>query len=182
MKIFKTNLQDVLVIEPRVFGDERGFFLESYNREGYKAAGIDADFIQDNHSGSKRGVLRGIHYQIRHPQGKLVRVLVGEVFDVAVDLRRSSSSFGQWEGIRLSAKNRRQLWVPPGFGHGFLVLSDWAEFAYKVTDYYAPDCERSVIWNDPDVAIQWPIPIGEAPGLSAKDRAGSRLSEAEVYP
>ncbi|EWC42405.1 dTDP-4-dehydrorhamnose 3,5-epimerase [Stutzerimonas stutzeri] len=181
MKIIETDIPDVLIIEPKVFGDERGFFYESFNAAAFEAAtGLKRQFVQDNHSKSQRGVLRGMHYQIRQPQGKLVRVVAGEVFDVAVDLRKSSPSFGRWVGTRLNAQNQRQLWIPEGFAHGFLVLSESAEFLYKTTDYYAPEHERSLLWNDPQLGIQWPI--DEPPQLSAKDQAGKRLSEAELFP
>ncbi len=181
MNVIETSLAGVLVIEPRVFGDDRGFFMETWERRKFNALGIDVDFVQDNHSRSVRNTLRGIHYQIRQPQGKLVRVVSGEVFDVAVDLRRSSPSFGHWTGVRLSDENRRMLWVPPGFGHAFLVLSDTADFVYKCSDYYAPEAERSLLWNDPDIAIDWPLADGATPLLSSKDAAGKRLTEAEVY-
>ena len=181
MKVTPTDLPEVLVLEPRVFQDERGFFLESYNRAVLReTAGIDAEFVQDNHSRSARGVLRGLHYQIRQPQGKLVRVAAGEVFDVAVDLRRGSPTFARWTGTRLSAENKRMMWVPAGFAHGFLVLSESADFLYKTTDYYAPEHERCVLWNDPAIGIRWPLD-GE-PILAAKDRAGARLAQAEVFP
>ncbi|MCQ4241022.1 dTDP-4-dehydrorhamnose 3,5-epimerase [Stutzerimonas stutzeri] len=181
MKIIETDIPDVLIIEPRVFGDERGFFYESFNAAAFEAAtGLRRNFVQDNHSKSQRGVLRGLHYQIRQPQGKLVRVVAGEVFDVAVDLRKSSPSFGRWVGTHLSAQNQRQLWIPEGFAHGFVVLSESAEFLYKTTDYYAPEHERSLLWNDPEVGIEWPI--AEPPQLSAKDSAGKRLSEVELFP
>jgi len=181
MRITPTALPDVLVIEPQVFGDARGFFFESFNRRAFReATGLDLEFVQDNHSRSARGVLRGLHYQIRQPQGKLVRCVAGEVFDVAVDLRRSSPAFGRWTGVTLSAENKRIAWIPPGFGHGFLVLSEYAEFLYKTTDYYAPEHERSVAWNDPDIGIAWPIE-GE-PVLSAKDKTGARLRDAEAFP
>ncbi|MBK3869948.1 dTDP-4-dehydrorhamnose 3,5-epimerase [Pseudomonas stutzeri] len=181
MKIIETDIPDVLIIEPKVFGDERGFFYESFNAAAFEAAtGLKRQFVQDNHSKSQRGVLRGMHYQIRQPQGKLVRVVAGEVFDVAVDLRKSSPSFGRWVGTRLNAQNQRQLWIPEGFAHGFVVLSESAEFLYKTTDYYAPEHERSLLWNDPQLGIQWPI--DEPPQLSAKDQAGKRLSEAELFP
>lgn len=181
MNVIETSLPGVLLLEPKVFGDSRGFFFESYNRRVLEEiAGIGGEFVQDNHSRSEKNVLRGLHYQIRQPQGKLVRVVVGEVFDVAVDIRRSSPSFGRWEGFRLSAENKRMLWIPPGFAHGFLVLSDMAEFLYKTTDYYAPEHERSLLWNDPHLAIRWPL-SGE-PRLSAKDAQGLGLAEAEVYP
>jgi dTDP-4-dehydrorhamnose 3,5-epimerase len=173
-------LGDVLLIEPKVFGDDRGFFFESYNaRELERAAGRPLTFVQDNHSRSMKNVLRGLHYQIKQPQGKLVRVVSGTVFDVAVDLRRHSPTFRQWTGTTLSAENRRQLWIPEGFAHGFLVLSDSAEFLYKTTDYWAPEHERCIAWNDPELAISWPIE-GE-PMLSAKDRAGRRLQDAELF-
>ncbi len=181
MKAVPTAIADVLVIEPKVFGDARGFFFESWNRRDFaRLAGRDVEFVQDNHSLSARNVLRGLHYQLRQPQGKLVRVVSGEVFDVVVDLRRSSPTFGRWVGERLSAQNRRMLWVPPGFAHGFVVLSDAAEFLYKATDYYAPDDERTLLWNDPALGIAWPL-AGE-PLLKPKDAAGKRLAEAETYP
>ena len=181
MKITPCVIADVLLIEPRVFGDERGFFLESFNQRAFnEATRLDLQFVQDNHSRSARGVLRGLHYQIRQPQGKLVRVVRGAVFDVAVDLRRSSPSFGRWVGAELSADNHRQLWVPPGFAHGFRVLSDEADFLYKTTDYYAPEHERCLLWNDPGVGVHWPID-GE-PLLSAKDRQGSLLAACETFP
>ncbi|HBZ98697.1 MAG TPA: dTDP-4-dehydrorhamnose 3,5-epimerase, partial [Pseudomonas sp.] len=157
MKVVETSIPDVLIIEPKVFGDERGFFYESFNAAAFEAAtGLKRQFVQDNHSKSQRGVLRGLHYQIQQPQGKLVRVVAGEVFDVAVDLRKSSPSFGRWFGTHLSAQNQRQLWIPEGFAHGFVVLSESAEFLYKTTDYYAPEHERSLLWNDPELGIQWP--------------------------
>ena len=181
MNIISTALPEVLVIEPKVFGDERGFFFESYNRKAFASAtGIDVDFVQDNHSRSAQNVLRGLHYQIAQAQGKLVRVVAGEVFDVAVDIRRSSPNFGKWVGVNLSADNKRMMWVPPGFAHGFLVLSESAEFLYKTTDYYAPAHERCIAWNDPSIGVAWPL-HGE-PQLSAKDRLGKPLSEAELYP
>lgn len=184
MNCIPTELPDVLILEPRVFGDDRGFFYESFNARNFEAAtGVKTAFVQDNHSRSARGVLRGLHYQIEQAQGKLVRVTHGEVYDVAVDLRRGSPSFGRWVGVHLSAANKRQLWVPAGFGHGFLVLSEFAEFLYKTTDYYAPAHERTIAWNDPTLAIDWPLPEGFAePLLSAKDRDGKRLSEAELFP
>jgi dTDP-4-dehydrorhamnose 3,5-epimerase len=181
MEFEPTSIPDVIAIKPKVFGDERGFFMETYQAEQFAAAGIDFDFVQDNHSGSRRGVLRGLHYQIRNPQGKLVRVIAGEIFDVAVDLRRSSPTFGQWVGQCLSAENKLQLWIPPGFAHGFYVLSDWAELVYKATDLYAPEWERTLIWNDPAVGIHWPLPDEQAPGLSPKDIQGSPLASAETY-
>jgi len=180
MNIIKTAIPDVLILEPKVFGDARGFFFESYNeRIWQEKTGLTTRFVQDNHSRSSRGVLRGLHYQIKHPQGKLVRAVVGEVFDVAVDIRKGSSTFGRWMGVRLSAGNRRQLWVPEGFAHGFLVLSEVAEFLYKATDFYAPEHERSILWNDPDLAIDWPL--DEAPTLAEKDRRAPRFNAAEVY-
>jgi dTDP-4-dehydrorhamnose 3,5-epimerase len=174
-------LPEVLILEPRIFGDARGFFLESFNARAFAAAtGIEASFVQDNHSRSGKGVLRGLHYQILQPQGKLVRVVRGRVFDVAVDLRRSSPRFGQWAGAELSEDNHRQLWIPPGFAHGFLVLSESADFLYKTTDYYAPQHERSVLWNDPGIGIDWPLE-GDEPLLSAKDRDAPPLSGAEHF-
>jgi len=180
MNVIPTDLPEVILLEPKVFGDERGFFMESYNKRVLAEVGIHHDFVQDNHSRSAKGVLRGLHYQLRQAQGKLVRVVVGRVFDVAVDLRKNSPTFGRWAGFELSAENKRQAWIPPGFGHGFLVLSDSADFLYKATDYYAPEHERSVLWNDPAIGIQWPLD-GE-PLLSGKDRAGVLLKDAEVYP
>jgi dTDP-4-dehydrorhamnose 3,5-epimerase len=179
MQITPTALSDVLLVEPKVFGDERGFFFESWNRRAFAAAGIDAEFVQDNHSRSGRGVLRGLHYQIEHAQGKLVRVTEGEVFDVAVDLRRSSPSFGRSVGVVLSAANRRMLWIPPGFAHGFVVLSENAEFLYKATDYWYPQHERTLLWSDPALRIDWPL--AGAPTLAAKDAAGRLLADADVY-
>lgn len=180
MKVIETSLPGVLILEPKVFGDERGFFFESYNKKALEKAGIVDEFVQDNHSRSVRNVLRGLHYQIKQPQGKLIRVIQGEVFDVAVDIRRSSPSFGKCDGVTLSAENRRMLWVPPGFAHGFLVLSKSAEFLYKTTDYWAPEHERCIIWNDPDLAINWPLQ--DEPVLSAKDKLGQALKRAELYP
>ena len=181
MIITPTTLPDVLLIEPKVFGDARGFFFESYNRRAFaEVAGLDVDFVQDNHSRSAQGVLRGLHYQIQQPQGKLVRVVAGAVFDVAVDIRKASPTFGKWVGIELSAENKKMVWVPPGFAHGFLVLSEVAEFLYKTTDYYAPSYERSIAWNDPDIGIAWPL--AGAPLLSAKDQAAVGLKAAEVFP
>jgi dTDP-4-dehydrorhamnose 3,5-epimerase len=180
MIVSKMEIPDVLIIEPRVFGDERGFFFESYNHRAFEQhTGLDLRFVQHNHSRSARSVLRGLHYQIRQPQGKLVRVVAGEVFDVAVDLRKGSPTFGRWVGERLSAENKRMMWVPEGFAHGFLVLSELADFLYAATNYYAPEHERCVIWNDPGIGIRWPL-AGE-PLLAAKDRAGKRLAEAEVF-
>ena len=177
--VIKTEIPDVLILEPRVFGDQRGFFLESFNEREMREVGIDAHFVQDNHSRSQRNVLRGLHYQVRQTQGKLLRVASGTVFDVAVDLRRFSPTFGRWVGAELSAENKRILWVPPGFAHGFLVLSESADFLYKATDYYAPEFERTIRWNDPDLGIAWPL-VGE-PVLSAKDAAGTPFREAEVF-
>lgn len=176
MKVTPCAIADVLLIEPRVFGDARGFFFESFNQRAFaQATGLDVNFVQDNHSKSAKGVLRGLHYQVIHPQGKLVRVVAGEVFDVAVDIRPDSPTFGRWVGEMLSAENNRQLWIPPGLAHGFLVLSDSAEFLYKTTDYYAPEHERCLAWNDPAVAIAWPD-LGSPPQLSAKDAAGAALA------
>jgi len=180
MKVTPTELPDVLLIEPRVFADERGFFFESYNRRALAEAGLAGEFVQDNHSRSRRGVLRGLHYQIEHAQGKLVRVTLGEVFDVAVDIRRSSPTFGRWTGMVLSAENKRMLWIPPGYAHGFLVTSDVAEFLYKTTDYWYPEFERTLLWSDPAVGIDWPL--AGAPTVAPKDAAGRPLAVAEVYP
>ncbi|HEY1028030.1 MAG TPA: dTDP-4-dehydrorhamnose 3,5-epimerase [Pseudomonas sp.] len=181
MNVVATDLPEVLILEPQVFGDERGFFFESFNARRFaEATGLARDFVQDNHSRSARGVLRGLHYQLQQAQGKLVRVTAGEVYDVAVDLRRSSPNFGKWVGVYLSAQNRRQLWVPEGFAHGFLVLSDHAEFLYKTTDYYAPAHERCIRWDDAELAIDWPL-HGLTPQLSAKDRQGQRLNQADVF-
>jgi dTDP-4-dehydrorhamnose 3,5-epimerase len=180
MQVKQTEIPDLLIIEPQVFGDNRGFFYESYNEKALlEKAGISEHFVQDNHSRSAQNILRGLHYQIQQPQGKLVRVVVGEVFDVVVDLRKSSQTFGQWVGTYLSAENKWQLWIPAGFAHGFVVLSEYAEFLYKTTDYYAPQFERTILWNDPDLAIAWPI--ATEPILSAKDKAGKLLRDAEVY-
>lgn len=180
MKVTATAIPEVLRIEPKVFGDSRGFFFESFNqRQWLESTGLDRTFVQDNHSRSGKGVLRGLHYQIRQPQGKLVRVISGEVYDVAVDLRRGSPTFGKWVGEILSAENKSQLWVPEGFGHGFVVLSEAAEFLYRTTDYYAPEYERCILWNDPDLAIDWPL--SGTPVLSAKDAVGSLFRSAEVY-
>jgi dTDP-4-dehydrorhamnose 3,5-epimerase len=180
MTITPTDIPDVLLVEPRVFGDERGFFMETYRASRLAEAGVSAEFVQDNHSGSRRGILRGLHYQIRRPQGKLVRAVAGEIYDVAVDVRRDSPTCGRWVGYRLSAENRRQLWIPPGFAHGFYVVSEWAEVVYKATDYYAPEWERTVRWDDPEVGIAWPL-AGGPPSLSAKDAAGKPLAEAELF-
>lgn len=180
MKATPCAIPDVMLLEPRVFGDERGFFFESFNQRKFaELTGYQGPFVQDNHSRSAKGVLRGLHYQIQQPQGKLVRVVAGSVFDVAVDLRRSSPTFGQWVGVTLSAENHRQFWVPPGFAHGFVVLSESADFLYKTTDYWAPEHERCLAWNDPQLAIDWPLQ-GE-PVVSAKDRLGSSLDQADVF-
>jgi len=180
VKIVPSRLPEVLVIEPRVFGDARGFFFESWNEREFEKAGIAARFVQDNHSRSARNVVRGLHFQIRQPQGKLIRVTAGEIFDVAVDVRRSSPNFGKWAGMRLSADNKTTMWIPSGFAHGFAVLSDYADVLYKTTDYYAPEFERAVLWNDPDIGIDWPL--SGAPVLSAKDAAGLPIRRAEVFP
>jgi dTDP-4-dehydrorhamnose 3,5-epimerase len=181
MKVTVADIPDVLILEPKVFGDDRGFFFESYNRRAFRdLTGLDPDFVQDNHSRSARNVLRGLHYQVRQPQGKLVRVTAGEVYDVVVDLRRSSACFGNWLGVSLSAANRRMLWVPAGFAHGFVVTSDYAEFLYKTTDYYAPEHERTLLWNDPAIGITWPV--RGMPLLKPKDANGTPLAEAETFP
>ena len=180
MNVIETAIAGVLIIEPKVFGDQRGFFFESFNRRLFaEKIGVDADFVQDNHSRSARNVLRGLHYQIQQAQGKLVRVCAGEVFDVVVDIRKSSATFGRHAAFRLSAENKRMVWVPPGFAHGFLVLSDYAEFLYKTTDYWFPAFERTIAWNDPDLGIPWPL--ANEPQLSAKDKVGARLKDAEVF-
>ena len=179
MKLIRTAIPDVVLLEPKVFGDERGFFYESWNKRTFAESGIAADFVQDNHSKSRKNVLRGLHYQIEHAQGKLVRVTAGAVYDVAVDLRRSSPTFGRWVGFTLSAEDKRMAWIPPGFAHGFCVTSDSAEFLYKTTDYYSPAHERTLLWNDPQLAIPWPL-TGE-PLLAAKDLAGTLLARAETF-
>jgi dTDP-4-dehydrorhamnose 3,5-epimerase len=179
MNVLPTQIPDVKIIEPKVFGDERGFFYESWNARAFAEAGIADTFVQDNHSRSARNVLRGLHYQIEKPQGKLVRVVVGEVFDVAVDLRRSSQTYGKWVGVRLSAENKRMLWMPAGFAHGFLVTSDHAEFLYKTTDFYAPEHERTIAWNDTELNIDWPV--DGQPLVSEKDAGGVYFAEAETY-
>jgi dTDP-4-dehydrorhamnose 3,5-epimerase len=181
MNVVTTDLPGVLIIEPKVFGDERGFFYESFNAKAFEeATGLNTQFVQDNHSRSQKGVLRGLHYQLENTQGKLVRVTAGEVLDVVVDIRRSSPHFGRWVAMRLSAENHRQLWVPEGFAHGFAVLSDFAEFLYKTTDYYTPSAERCIRWDDPTLAIDWQL--SETPQLSAKDLAGKTLQEADLFP
>ncbi|HTI45001.1 MAG TPA: dTDP-4-dehydrorhamnose 3,5-epimerase [Casimicrobiaceae bacterium] len=179
MNVTSTSIADVKLIEPRVFGDDRGLFFESWNRRALADAGIDAAFVQDNHSRSRHGVLRGLHYQIEHAQGKLVRVVVGAVFDVAVDLRRSSPTFGRHVAVELSADNKRMLWVPPGFAHGFVVVSDAAEFLYKTTDYWFPEHERTLLWNDPALDIDWPV---ATPQLAPRDARGTSFADAELYP
>lgn len=180
MKVIETALPEVLIIEPKVFGDSRGFFYESFNaRSFHEATGLDVEFVQDNHSRSAKNVLRGLHYQIKQPQGKLVRVVRGAVFDVAVDVRKSSPNFGKWVGVELTEENHRQLWVPPGFAHGFLVLSDTADFLYKTTDYYAPEFERCLLWDDAEVGISWLVELN--PVLSDRDRVGMRLRDIEAY-
>jgi dTDP-4-dehydrorhamnose 3,5-epimerase len=181
MQVVPTAIPEVLIIEPKVFGDARGFFFESYNARAFaQVTGLDLNFVQDNHSRSARGVLRGLHYQLKQTQGKLVRVVRGSVYDVAVDVRRSSPTFGRWVGVELSESNQRQLWVPAGFAHGFLVTSESADFLYKTTDYYAPEHERCIAWNDPAIGIEWPLE-GGAPALSAKDQQGVPLAQAEVF-
>ncbi len=181
MKIIDTSIVDVKILEPQIFGDERGFFMETYRASWFKKNIADVNFVQDNHSKSTYGILRGLHYQIKQPQGKLVRVISGEVFDVAIDMRKSSPTFGKWEGAYLSAKNKRQLWVPAGFAHGFYVTSHAAEFTYKCTDYYAPEHEKSMLYNDPDIDIDWPIAEGELPQLSAKDKDSLPFKQSEYF-
>jgi dTDP-4-dehydrorhamnose 3,5-epimerase len=181
MEFIPTDIPDVILFRPNLFGDERGFFLETYRYDRFSKAGINESFVQDNHSGSQQGVLRGLHYQIRQTQGKLVRVISGEIYDVAVDIRRSSRTYGQWVGMHISAENKLQLWVPPGFAHGFYVVSEWAEVIYKATEYYAPAWERTLLWNDPALAIDWPLIDGQTPSLSSKDVQGKILSEAELF-
>ena len=181
MQAISTKLPGVIILEPKVFGDPRGFFFESFNARAFaETTGLQREFVQDNHSRSAKGVLRGLHYQVQQAQGKLVRVTAGEVYDVAVDLRRSSSTFGNWVGVHLSAENKRQLWVPEGFAHGFVVLSEFADFLYKTTDYYAPEHERCIRWDDPSLAIDWPL--DGTPQLSAKDQAGLNFVDAQVFP
>lgn len=182
MNVSDTAIPEVKIFEPRVFGDERGFFMESFNQQGFnEAIGREVNFVQDNHSRSTQGVLRGLHYQIQQPQGKLVRVVAGEVYDVAVDIRSASPTFGQWVGVLLSGENKRQFWVPEGFAHGFYVISESADFLYKTTDYYAPQHERSIRWNDPQLAIEWPLVAGRAPAVSAKDAEGTLFAEADYF-
>ncbi len=181
MKVIETAIPDVKILEPRVFGDERGFFMETWNSQVFTERGLNLHFVQDNHSRSSQGILRGLHYQMRHTQGKLVRVTSGTVFDVAVDLRQSSPTFGQWVGVELSATNHRMLWVPPGFAHGFYVMSATADFLYKCTDFYAPEYDRCLRWDDPTVGITWPLVDGTEPQLSAKDAVGKHWSDAEKF-
>ncbi len=181
MQFMITKLSGVILLEPKVFEDERGFFFESYQKQLFTNAGISLDFVQDNHSRSRRETLRGLHYQVQQPQGKLVRVVTGEIFDVAVDLRRMSPTFGEWVGFYLSADNKKQMWIPPGFAHGFYVVSEWADMLYKTTDYYAPKWERTLLWNDPSIGIQWPLVDGKAPLLSPKDVVGTLLNKAETF-
>ena len=181
MRFVSTAIPDVIIVEPTVFGDDRGFFMETYQQEKFSEMGISLTFVQDNHSGSAQGILRGLHYQTHQAQGKLVRAVVGEIYDVAVDLRRKSSTFGQWVGVVLSASNKQQLWIPPGFAHGFYVLSEWTEVLYKVTDFYAPEWDRTLRWDDPAVAIAWPLLVGQAPTLSTKDAQGKLWQEAEKF-
>lgn len=181
MEFAFTKIPDVLLLKPKVIGDARGFFLETYRENEFISAGIPQQFVQENHSGSQRGVLRGLHYQIKQAQGKLVRAIVGEIFDVAIDIRRSSPTFCQWVGINLSAENKYQLWIPPGFAHGFYVLSEYAEITYKVTDYYAPEWDRSILWNDPQFGIEWPLLPNVPLSLSNKDITGKQFSEAELF-
>lgn len=182
MRFTPTRLPEVVLVEPKVFGDPRGFFMETWHAKKFADGGIDAPFVQDNHSSSSQWVLRGLHYQLRHTQGKLVRVTHGEVFDVAVDVRKSSPTFGQWAGEYLSAANRRMLWVPPGFAHGFLVVSERVEFLYKCTDFYDPSSEQTLLWNDPEIGIEWPLPSGVTPIVSDKDRVGAPLAQVEYLP
>ena len=181
MQFTATAIPSVILVEPKVFGDARGFFMEAYELRKFAQSGITAPFVQDNQSGSHRGALRGLHYQIRQPQGKLVRAIVGEIYDVAVDLRRSSPTFGRYVGETLTAENKRQLWIPPGFAHGFYVLSDWAEVLYKATDFYAPEWDRTLRWDDPDVAVSWPLVSGHPPTLSEKDSRGASLFGGDLF-
>jgi dTDP-4-dehydrorhamnose 3,5-epimerase len=181
MQFIPTDVPEVILIEPEVFGDARGFSMETYHARRFAQAGIQADFVQDNHSGSRQGTLRGLHYQIRHPQAKLVRVIFGEVYDVAVDIRRTSPNFGKWVGMILSAENKRQIWIPAGFAHGFYILSEWAELVYKVSDIYAPEWERSLLWNDPELGITWPLINQQMPILSKRDAEGKPLQLAELF-
>jgi len=182
MDYIKTAIPDVVIIKPKVFGDHRGFFLETYRQNEFNEFCAPVNFVQDNHSGSSQGALRGLHYQLKHTQGKLVRAVIGEIFDVAVDIRQGSPTFGQWVGEILSAENRHQLWIPAGFAHGFYVISEWAEVFYKATDYYAPEWDRGILWNDPAISVEWPLVNGLAPVLSQKDANASLLAEAETFP
>jgi dTDP-4-dehydrorhamnose 3,5-epimerase len=182
VKVVRTEIAGVVILEPKVFGDERGFFMETWNQRVFADLGLNANFVQDNHSRSPQGVLRGLHYQIEQPQGKLVRVTHGEVFDVAVDLRSDSPDLGKWVGVTLSAENKRMMWIPPGFAHGFLVASEGADFLYKCTDFYAREHERTIRWDDPDLGIAWPLASGQVPVLSGKDAAGVRFRDSELYP
>jgi dTDP-4-dehydrorhamnose 3,5-epimerase len=181
MQFIRTDIPEIIIIEPEVFGDTRGFFMETYHASRYAQAGIQATFVQDNHSGSRQGTLRGLHYQIQQPQAKLVRVVCGEVYDVVVDIRRSSPSFGKWIGVTLSAENKRQIWVPAGFAHGVYILSEWAELIYKASDLYAPEWERTVLWNDPALGIPWPLINNQEPILSKKDIEGKPLNQADLF-
>jgi dTDP-4-dehydrorhamnose 3,5-epimerase len=181
MEFEPTTIPDVIILHPKVFGDDRGFFMETFREDDFSAAGIVGPFVQDNHSGSQQGILRGLHYQILQVQGKMVRTVSGEIFDVAVDLRCSSPTFGRWVATVLSSQNKKQLWIPPGFAHGFYVLSEWAEVVYKATDYYAPKWERTLLWNDPALEIEWPLLNGKSPVISEKDAHGKLLSEAEQF-
>lgn len=181
MEFIPSSIPDVLIIKPKVYGDDRGFFMEVYRTDSFTLAGINEIFVQDNHSGSRQGILRGLHYQVKQTQGKLIRVVAGHIFDVAVDLRRRSPTFGKWVGYGLSAQNKVQMWIPKGFAHGFYVLSEWAEVVYKATDYYAPEWERTLFWNDPEVGVEWPLIEGQQPILSDKDAQGNLLSSAELF-
>lgn len=181
MNIIETRIPDVKIIEPAVFGDSRGYFMETWNQQSFREAGLDINFVQDNHSRSPQGILRGLHYQIKHPQGKLVRVVTGKVFDVAVDIRKDSATFGQWVGAELSDENHHMMWIPPGFAHGFYVISEQADFLYKCTDLYAPEHERCIRWDDREIGIEWPLVNNQAPVISAKDEVGLNLSSAEVF-
>ena len=182
MEYIRTAIPDVILIKPKVFGDNRGFFMETFRKNEFEDLVGATKFVQDNHSGSSQGILRGLHYQLKATQGKLVRVIAGEVFDVAVDIRKGSATFGKWVGERLSAENKHQLWIPEGFAHGYYVISEWAEFIYKTTDYYAPEWERNLLWNDPIVGVEWPLVNGNPPTLSAKDTIAPLLADAEIFP
>ena len=181
MQFIPTAIPDVILIKPEIFGDSRGYLLETYQARKFSEAGIDEIFVQDNHSGSQKGTLRGLHYQIQHPQGKLIKVVVGEIFDVAVDIRQKSTTFGKWVGASLSSENRHQLWVPPGFAHGFYVISEWAEVFYKTTDFYAPEHERSICWHDPTIGVEWPLLPGVKILISDRDSQGANFEEAPIY-